>query len=158
MMKTILKVGLLIGGVGVIALQFIARPDRTNPAEDPALTMTSRLTVPADVRAILERSCNDCHSHRTQWPWYTTVAPASWIVADDVEEGREHLNFSEWGRYTQKRQAAKLEMISAEVDKGAMPLKGYLFLHHAAALSETDKDRLCEWASAQSDSLMGRVE
>jgi hypothetical protein len=158
MMKTILKVVLLVVGVGAIALQFIARPDRINPAEDPALTMTSRLAVPADVRAILDRSCNDCHSHRTQWPWYTAIAPASWVVADDVEEGRDHLNFSEWGRYTVKRQAAKLEMISAEVDKGDMPLKGYLLLHSGAALSEADKDRLCEWVSAQSDSLMGRTE
>jgi hypothetical protein len=158
MMKIILKVVFLIVGVGAIAMQFIARPDRTDPAENPALLMTSRLSVPADVRAILDRSCIDCHSYRTQWPWYTAVAPASWVVADDVEEGREHLNFSEWGRYTMKRQAAKLEMISAEVDRGSMPLKGYLLLHRGAALSEADKDRLCEWASAKSDSLMGRTE
>ena len=157
-MKTLLKVVLLIAVVVAVALQFIARPDRTNPAEEPALTLTSRLSVPADVRAILERSCNDCHSHQTRWPWYTAVAPASWIVAGHVEEGREHLNFSEWGRYTLKRQAAKLEMISAEVDKGSMPLQGYLFLHSDAALSEADKDRLCEWAASQSDSLMAGIE
>jgi hypothetical protein len=141
MMKTLLKMVLLFIGVSAVAMQFIARPDRTNPAEDPALTMSARLSVPADVRAILERSCNDCHSHRTRWPWYTSIAPASWVVADDVDEGREHLNFSEWGQYTTKRQAAKLEMISAEVDKGSMPLKGYLVIHSDAALSEADKDR-----------------
>ena len=73
-------------------------------------------------------------------------------------KGGDHLNFSEWGPYTVKRQAAKLEMISAEVDKGDMPLKGYLLLHGDAALSEADKDRLCEWASATEDSLMGRTE
>lgn len=157
-MKTLLKMVLLFAGVGAVAMQFIARPDRTNPAEDPALTLTGRLPIPTDVRAILERSCNDCHSHRTRWPCYTAIAPASWVVANHVEEGREHLNFSEWGRYTPKRQAAKLEMISAEVDRGSMPLQGYLVLHGDATLSETDKDRLCEWASSQSDSLMGRID
>jgi hypothetical protein len=157
-MKTILKVVALIIGVGVVSMQFIARPDRTNPAEDPRVALSSRLRIPADVQAILDRSCSDCHSYSTKWPWYTAVAPASWIVADDVEEGRRHLNFSTWGTYSVKRQAAKLEMISAEVDKGSMPLKGYLMLHSDAALSEADKDRLCEWASATTDSLLGRTE
>jgi hypothetical protein len=157
-MKTILTVAALIIGVGVVVMQFIARPDRTNPVEDARVTMSSRLHVPADVHSILDRSCNDCHSYRTKWPWYTAVAPASWIVADDVDEGRRHLNFSVWGTYSVKRQAAKLEMLSAEVDKGGMPLKGYVLLHGSAALSEADKDRLCEWASAVSDSLLGRVE
>jgi hypothetical protein len=157
-MKTILKVVALILGVGMVAMQFIARPDRTNPAEDPRVTMSSRLHVPADVQAILDRSCGDCHSNNTTWPWYTAVAPVSWIVANDVEEGRRHLNFSAWGTYSLKRQAAKLEMISGEVDKGEMPLKGYLVVHGNAALSEADKDRLCEWASATTDSLLGRTE
>lgn len=157
-MKTILKVTALIIGVGVVAMQFVARPDRTNPPEDARVALSSRLRVPDDVRAILDRSCNDCHSNTTRWPWYTAVAPASWIVADHVDEGRRHLNFSVWGTYSVKRQAAKLEMISAEVDKGSMPLKGYLMLHGDATLSEADKDRLCEWAGAVSDSLLGRTE
>jgi hypothetical protein len=75
-----------------------------------------------------------------------------------VEDGRRHLNFSAWGTYSVKRQAAKLEMISVEVDKGSMPLKGYVLLHGAAVLSEDDKDRLCDWASATTDSLLGRIE
>ncbi len=157
-MKTILKIVALIIGVGLVAMQFIARPDRTNPGEDPRVALSSRPGVPADVQAILDRSCNDCHSHTTRWPWYTAVAPASWIVADHVEEGRRHLNFSTWGTYSVKRQAAKLEMISIEVDKGSMPLKGYLLLHGDAALSEAEKDRLCEWATTTSDSLLGRTE
>jgi hypothetical protein len=156
-MKTILKAAALVIGVGAVAMQFIARPDRVNPVEDTRVAMATRLHVPPDVQAILDRSCMDCHSHRTVWPWYSAVAPVSWLVARDVEEGRRHLNFSEWGTYTLKRQAAKLEMISAEVDKGDMPLKNYVMLHANAAVSEADKDRLCEWASATSDSLLGRT-
>jgi hypothetical protein len=157
-MKTILKASAVIIGVGVVAMQFVARPDRVNPAEDPRVALSSRLHVPTEVQAILDRSCNDCHSNRTVWPWYTSVAPVSWLVAHDVAEGRRHLNFSEWGTYPVKRQAAKLEMISAEVDKGDMPMKPYVLMHSNAALTEADKDRLCDWAASVSDSLLGRAQ
>jgi len=81
------------------------------------------------------------------------VSPVSWLVADDVKKGREHLNFSEWGIYTHGRQIAKLEMISSEIDKGRMPMAKYLLLHSNATLSEADKDLLCSWAEGASDSL-----
>ena len=106
-----MKTGIKIGGLAVIgaavALQFVNRPDRTNPPEDPSLTFASQQYVPATVSATLERACYDCHSNRTVWPWYSAIAPVSWLVADDVEEGRKHLNFSEWGTYTRKRQASR---------------------------------------------------
>jgi hypothetical protein len=157
-MKTFLKA---LGGVVLavaVAIQFIARPDRQNPPEDPARALAGHVAIPREVSSILERSCIDCHSNRTRWPWYSGVAPASWLVAQDVSEGREHLNFSEWGSYSRKRQASRFEMIGIEVDKGEMPLKGYLLMHGDAALSEEDKDVLCSWAEEQSDSLMATVE
>jgi hypothetical protein len=153
-MKSLLKALLVIGLVVVVALQFIGRPDRTNPPEDPALTLASRVAVPAGIQKVLDRSCGDCHSHRTQWPWYSSIAPVSWLVAHDVAEGREHLNFSEWGSYSLKRQASKLEGISREADKGDMPLKMYVLIHGDAQLSEEEKDALCTWAEDLSDSLM----
>jgi hypothetical protein len=79
-------------------------------------------------------------------------------VAHDVEEGRKHLNFSEWGTYTRKRQASRLDMISSEVDKDAMPPGNYLLLHRDAVLSESEKDRLCTWVEELSDSLLAPVE
>jgi hypothetical protein len=145
----------IIGGIILLAFlvaQFI-RPDRTNPDSDPAVMIGRQLNVPPAVRTILERSCYDCHSNQTRWPWYSNVAPASWIVTDDVKEGREHLNFSEWGTYTRKRQIARLDMIVSQVDKDEMPMKKYLVLHKNAALSEADKDLLCTWAEQASDSL-----
>jgi hypothetical protein len=105
------------------------------------------------VQSILERSCFDCHSNRTRWPWYSNVAPASWLVARDVNEGRERLNFSEWGSYKQGKRVSRLEMMVAEVDKGEMPHKNYLLLHGEAALTEADKDTLCAWGEQLSDSL-----
>jgi len=86
------------------------------------------------------------------------VAPVSWLVAGDVEEGREELNFSEWGTYSRKRQAARLEMISVMVEKGEMPMKNYVLLHGEATLSEADKDLLCSWAEELSDSLTAVVD
>lgn len=156
-MKSLLKALVVIGLVAAVAIQFIGRPDRTNPPEDPALTLTSRVAVPAGIQKVLDRSCGDCHSHRTRWPWYSSIAPVSWLVAQDVAEGREHLNFSVWGSYSLKRQAAKLEDISREVDKGEMPMKKYVLIHADAQLSEEEKDALCTWAETLSDSLTAAV-
>jgi Haem-binding domain len=154
-MKKLLKIlGVLIIAA-LLAIQAF-RPERTNPVSDPVMAITAQLNVPPDVRTTLERSCYDCHSNQTIWPWYSAVNPVSWLVADDVTEGRRHLNFSEWGNYTPKRQIAKLDMIVSQVDKGEMPLGKYLLIHGNAALTDTDKDLLCTWANAVSDSLVAR--
>ena len=144
--------------IAILAGMQFVRPDRTNPPSDPNLAITAQMELPAGVRTIIERSCFDCHSNQTHWPWYSEVAPVSWFVADDVHEGREHLNFSEWGTYTQKRQIAKLEMIASEVDKGDMPMERYVWLHQKAALTGPDRDLLTGWAGDLSDSLAGRVQ
>jgi hypothetical protein len=145
----------VISGIILLALlaaQFI-RPDRSDPGLDPTLAIVNQMNVPPSVRSILERSCFDCHSNQTRWPWYSSFAPISWLVADDVKQGRNHLNLSEWGTYTRKRQIAKLDMMVSEVDKGQMPLKTYLLLHRDGTLSEADKDVFCTWAEQASDSL-----
>jgi hypothetical protein len=144
---------LLIGAViVVVGIQFV-RPDRTNPPIDPARDIVGRPSFPPDVHAILERSCFDCHSNRTHWPWYSQVAPASWLVVGDVNEGRKHLNFSEWEGYKTGRQVSKLESLMGEVDKGTMPPGNYVLLHSNAALSAAEKDRILRWAEDVSDSL-----
>lgn len=157
-MKTALKVTAVVVLVILVAIQFIGRPEHSNPPEDPSHVVSATVKVPPTVQDILDRSCMDCHSHRTRWPWYSHVAPVSWLVVHDVEEGREELNFSEWGTYSRKRQMARLEMISVVVDKGEMPMKNYVLLHGEAALSEADKDLLCSWAEALCDSLTAVVQ
>ncbi len=152
-MKNVTKISGLAVVAAFVAIQFVNRPDRTNPPEDPSLTFASQKFVPPAVSAMLERSCYDCHSNRTVWPWYSAIAPVSWLVADDVQEGRSHLNFSEWGTYKRKRQASRLEGISSEVDRDQMPLPSYVLLHSNAKLTEEDKDLLCDWADRVSDSL-----
>jgi hypothetical protein len=103
--------------------------------------------VPADpeTRALLARACFDCHSNQVVWPWYSRVAPISWLIARDVREGREELNFQTWSRYTAKRQRKLLKETLEEVDEGKMPLWFYLPLHPEARLSAADRDRLGRW-------------
>ena len=134
---------LRIAGLGALALGVaiqLVPVDRSRPPVE------SEIPAPPEVRAILERACYDCHSHETQWPWYGYVAPASWLLAYDVREGREHMNFSTWGRYSAKKQAKKREEIPEEVDEGEMPPWFYLPLHPEARLDDADRETLRRWA------------
>ena len=90
-----------------------------------------------ETRALAQRACFDCHSNETKWPWYSTIAPVSWLVQRDVEEGRRGLNFSEWGRpHTEANEAA------SSVEKGEMPLRFYVAVHPQARLEPTEREAL----------------
>lgn len=128
------------------AAQFI-RPARTNPPVAPGRSLESHVRMTPEVASLLERSCDDCHTNRTDWPWYSHVAPASWFVIDHVNEGRRHLNFSEWARYDDDEAAEMLEQLCIEAKKGAMPLDSYTWLHKDANLSTADITTLCQWAN-----------
>jgi hypothetical protein len=110
------------------------------------------------VAAILERSCRDCHSHKTVWPWYSNVAPISWLISDDVNKGRQALNMSEWGKLDQDRQDRKLRQICDEISDGIMPLSYYLPMHPHARLSAEDKKIICDWTEAERARLSGQAK
>jgi hypothetical protein len=137
----------------VIACLFIAiqfkRPQRTNPPVDESQTILARTQMPAQVYQILERSCADCHSNKTVWPWYTNVAPVSWFIAQHVEQARKDLNFSEWGTYEQRRQAKKLQEMCDLATDGSMPLSSYTPLHAGSKPSAEDVKALCVWTEAE---------
>src|SRR5262245_8588484 len=90
------RLALVVFVVAFAAVQLI-QPDRTSPPLNPAHSLTTK--APPEVRAILERSCRDCHSSETRWPLYSYVAPMSWMVASHVHSGRDRFNFSEWTSY-----------------------------------------------------------
>jgi hypothetical protein len=121
-----------------VAAQFVPVP-KTNPPTE------TEVPAPAEVREVLRRACYDCHSNETVWPWYARVAPASWLLAWDVNEGREHLNFSTWNRLNDADRQHAFEEIQEEVESGAMPLPIYLPLHPEARLSDQDKAILATW-------------
>ena len=125
----------------VVGIQFIPAK-RTNPA------VIYDFDGPPEVKAILQRGCYDCHSHETKWPWYSHVAPASWVVAHDVKEGREHLNFSNWEPL--KHIVWIHQEIYREVAEGEMPLKAYLIAHPAAEISSEELSVLKAWAGISS--------
>src|SRR5262245_25819273 len=140
--------------VGIFLLAQFYRPDRENPPVRAEDTIQARTAMPAEIATILHRSCKDCHSHETAWPWYSNLAPVSWIVAHDVQEAREHLNLSEWSRYGNEDGALHLGEICKEVRSGAMPMGRYVKLHGEAALSREDRDALCAWTSAEGKRLL----
>jgi len=115
---------------------------RTNP------TVEQPVDAPPEVRTLLERSCYDCHSFATRWPWYAWVAPVSWLVAHDVSEGREHLNFSTWNRYDAEERADNLEDIAEMLEEGEMPPWFYLPLHPDARFSDAELATLRAWTDA----------
>jgi hypothetical protein len=131
-----ISIGLL---VVLVAIQFVPVA-RTNPA------VTKPLVAPPEIESILRRSCYDCHSNETRWPWYAHVAPISWLVADDVEKGRKHLNLSAWGDYNSDKRSGKADEMAEQVEQGAMPLAQYLWMHSDAKLSPADVALLRKWA------------
>jgi len=152
MIKKLFKWILVIFILCIIIVQ-VFRPERFSSNELTRDDITKMYPVPDNVQKILKRSCYDCHSNQTVWPWYTNVAPVSWLVADDVNSGRRKMNFSEWGKVTVSKQSTKLQKICDELNDNAMPLPKYLLIHRDAVLSKDEKDILCNWANALADSL-----
>lgn len=118
----------------------LASPSHDNPP------VTAAIDAPAEVVAVFERSCYDCHSNLTEWPWYSHLPPASWVVGNHVVRGREHLNFSTWGTLGEGNRKHLAMEIVEEIESGEMPLSGYIRLHSDAALSPDDVDVLHGWA------------
>ena len=124
-----------------VGAQF-ARPDRTNPSTDPSRTIQAHVGHDNGLAAVLDRSCRDCHSNQTEWRWYTNVAPASWLMASGVKEGRRAVNFSEWAGYSPEQQRSLLTASCTEVTQGKMP-GVYAWLRPDTRLSAGDIKTIC---------------
>ena len=137
LIKISLLVFILVGG----AIQLLP-VQRTNPPGE------TEVPASAEIRTILRQACYDCHSNETVWPWYSRVAPISWLVAYDVREGREEMNFSTWNRYSSEQKADKLKEIIEVVSEGEMPPRIYLPLHPEARLSAEAVAALRAWSES----------
>ena len=145
-------------GIGVAVLLLLCQlyqPERTNPPVDPAKTVEAHLQVSPEVKEIIGRACRDCHTHATRWPWYSYVAPTSWLVAEDVEHAREHMNLSEWAAYDAVKTDKMLEEICEEVGEGGMPLPIYVLVHRDADLTAQQREAVCDWTRAERQRLKG---
>ena len=110
---------------------------------------TGDLSAPGEIDATLRRACYDCHSNRTRWPWYSRVAPVSWMVVHDVDLGRKELNFSEWDGYFPRTRKHKLEWMQRALRDQIMPPWSYRLMHPEARLSDADRARLQLWIAAE---------
>ncbi|MGY5353821.1 heme-binding domain-containing protein [Wenyingzhuangia sp. IMCC45467] len=129
--------------VVLIIAQFFG--NEKNNAATRELTVFTLETTPSDeVSNILSSKCFDCHSNKTEYPWYANIAPLSYWINHHVEEGKEHLNFSDWSIYNTKRKKHKLEELIEEIEEGKMPLDSYENLHGDITTSE--KEILISWA------------
>ena len=135
--------------VVVFASAQLVRPDRANPPTDVSRTIQAHVGTTNGLVAILDRACSDCHSNATVWPWYTHVAPLSWLMASAVAEGRDAVNFSEWGTYSPDQQRTLLAASCDDASTGRMP-GPWTLLHREARLSPQDVETICT-ASRQAD-------
>ena len=143
--KALRRIALVLLGI-VVAASFLTRPHRSEKADAQLLEGAN---VPPRVRATLDKSCRDCHSEATLYPWYSYVAPVSWLIKSDVEEGREHLNFSKWNEYSVIRRERCLSEIANQVQDGGMPPSIYTFMHREAKLSKADIDTIFKWTQEE---------
>lgn len=140
------RIGIAVGGL-LIAMQLV-QIRRDNPPTDLSKTIYATVPVPANVRSVLDRSCADCHSNETRWPWYSYVAPVSWFVGSDVHGARRQLNLSEWATYPAKKKEHKLETICDEIMNNDMPDSKYVFIHRNARLSQQERTAVCQWTQS----------
>ncbi len=148
MVKKILKVLAIVTVATVIVVQFF-RIDKANPPVVQAETLDAAVAVPPDISLILGRSCKDCHSNQTIYPWYSNVQPMAWLLKNHIDDGRRNLNFSIWNTYTPQKKSKKFEQICDQLESKEMPLPSYLWIHRYAVLSENDRKALCDWAKQE---------
>lgn len=144
----------ILGGTAVLllAVQFVPNELPAVTTENPGDLLQSGL-VEESAAKILKNSCYDCHSNETVYPWYSHVAPASWLVSKDIRAAREELNFSTWEDYDLMDKLGKLDDAYIEVEEGKMPLGIYTLMHPSAKLDESERQILLDWAETTMDAL-----
>jgi hypothetical protein len=126
----------------VFAAAQLVRPDRANPATDARRTIQAHVGTTSELVTILDRSCRDCHSNNTVWPWYAQIAPLSWLMARGVAEGRKAVNFSEWASYSPDVQRTLLSVSCQDATSGKMP-GPYTRVRPETKLSSQDIETIC---------------
>jgi hypothetical protein len=134
----------VLGLLGVASV--LSPPPKSDNAGGPLL---SGATIDPHVLSIIERSCRDCHSETTHYPWYSYVAPVSWLIQSDVAGGRKHLNLSRWSDYPLLRRERSLSEIANQVKDGGMPLPQYTLIHRNARLSIADSNAIFQWTQTE---------
>jgi len=147
MLKKIL-LGLLI----VLIIAQLFQPPHNKGAAVTQNDISHSVQVPDSVMRLLKIACYDCHSNYTRYPWYSKITPVNWWLNDHINEGKRHLNFSEFtGSY--KRKMKKLEETSELTEKHEMPISSYLWIHKDARLNEAQRKMIVDWANQSRQQL-----
>jgi hypothetical protein len=154
-MKVAKKI-ILVFLVILVIIQFI-RPAKNISAAATGKEIEKMYPVPDSVQQILQKACYDCHSNNTRYPWYAQVQPVGWWLANHIKDGKEELNFSEFGNYPLKRQSKKLKKSAKEVQEGGMPLSSYTLIHTDAKLTDAEKQAYINWATALSNTIAAQL-
>ncbi len=152
--RSILFVSIL---VLIIVMQFFGPGTENQDVEDSA-DYLEIARVPDETAVLIRNACYDCHSYQTAYPWYSKVAPVSWMIHKHVEEGRDQFTFSEWGDYDQETRGHILEECAEEIEEGEMPLSSYLIIHRNARFSDDEKEAVIRWFEQSSKQELADIE
>lgn len=152
-MNKTLRILALLLVAGLVIIQFFGIDKTASPIVQ-AETLEAAVAVPPDVSQIMVRSCNDCHTNSTIYPWYSNVQPFGWFLKNHIDDGRRQLNFSLFNTYSAKKKAKKLEEICEQLEAKEMPLPSYLWIHRDSVLSESDAKALCDWAKQEQGKIV----
>lgn len=109
------------------------------------ISFTNVYKVPNNLAKVLRTSCYDCHSNNTIYPWYSYIQPARFFMESHIKEGKENLNFDEWGNYSNRKQNNKLDRIAKQIKSDQMPLSSYTLIHKNTILSSNQKEEIINW-------------
>ena len=146
---------LLAIGIVIIAIQFI-HPAHNTSKQILATDISKMVPISDSVQILLKNACYDCHSNNTTYPWYSSIQPVDWFLANHVSGGKHAMNFSEFGSYTSRKQVNKLSGISNEIEDNGMPLWSYRLIHKKARLNANEKTLLINWAMKSKDILSAK--
>jgi hypothetical protein len=144
-----LRVTLLAGVVAVAFVSLLVHPFGDLKACRSLNPLLAGADVNPAIRQILEKSCQNCHSEKTEWPWYSYVVPVSWLIERDVHDARSHMNLSRWGEYGLERRQELLTRLAAAVRSRQMPPARYTLMHPSKKPSASDLERIYEWARGE---------
>jgi len=135
--KILVPIVLILG-----LIQFIPHEREETVAVDASAKFTTENT---EVQNILDKACMDCHSNESKYPWYANVVPVNYFLDNHIEEGREHLNFSEWNTLPLEDRNHSIEEIVEMVEKKEMPMLTYWIIHWDAKLTDAERATLVEY-------------
>jgi hypothetical protein len=148
--------------IGAVILLFIViqffPPEKNDKLLKPQNDIVFVIEMPTAVKKKIVDACYDCHSDKTAYPVYNRIAPVSWLMANHIRKGKEHLNFSEWANFDKKKQIKLLSDICDELTAGEMPLKSYVFMHSKAVINPKELEEICNWTEKASEQIMSKQD